>query len=81
MCKGDNIKKCNCCGRIIDDNSSHMSAHHDFLLVKKEWGYFSNKDMTEHRFIICEDCYDKWIESFKLPVEEFVTTELFKGIS
>ncbi|ONI44020.1 hypothetical protein AN641_08545 [Candidatus Epulonipiscioides gigas] len=81
MYKGDNnIKKCNCCGRNIDEVSK-ISGHNDFLLVRKEWGYFSNKDMTEHRFNICENCYDKWIESFKLPIEEFITTELFKGIS
>ncbi|OON94146.1 MAG: hypothetical protein ATN31_04380 [Candidatus Epulonipiscioides saccharophilum] len=74
-----NIKKCNCCGCNINKDS-RISHYHDFLLIQKEWGYFSNKDMTEHRFIICEECYDKWIASFKIPVEEFVTTELFKGI-
>ncbi|OOB77288.1 MAG: hypothetical protein BEN19_02220 [Epulopiscium sp. Nuni2H_MBin003] len=74
-----NIKRCNCCGKEID-LISKSAGHSDFLLVKKEWGYFSNKDLIEHRFNICEECYDKWIETFKLPIEEFVMSELFKGI-
>ena len=39
-------------------------------------GYFSRKDGLRHRFDLCEDCYDKWIHTFAVPVEEMPETEL-----
>ena len=38
------------------------------------FGYFSHRDACRHRFDLCEDCYDKMIAKFQIPVEE--TTEL-----
>ena len=58
---------CNCCGKEI--------------LVEKEivkegvfygricWGYFSKCDGLEDSFELCEECYDKMIEGFLLPIE------------
>lgn len=40
------------------------------------FGYFSNKDGQEHSFDLCEECYDKLIESFAIPVEEEEIKEL-----
>ena len=40
------------------------------------FGYFSRKDGTEHSFDLCEECYDKLIEGFAIPVKEEETTEL-----
>ena len=34
------------------------------------------KDGLRHRFDLCEDCYDKWIHTFAVPVEEMPETEL-----
>ena len=34
-----------------------------------QWGYFSEKDGEVHDFDLCESCYDKWIGSFRIPVE------------
>ena len=31
--------------------------------------FFSEHDMEEHHFNLCEDCYQKIIAEFKLPVE------------
>ena len=32
------------------------------------WGYFSKKDGETHSFDLCEECYDKWIGGFQIPV-------------
>lgn len=64
---------CNCCGRIICERG-HLKE--DYLQVRKEWGYFSFKDLTGHAFNMCEACYDKMISNFKIPVEEFPIDEI-----
>lgn len=53
---------------------AHLTA--DYLHIEKAWGYFSSKDLTGHAFNVCEDCYDKWIQKFKIPVEEFPVDEV-----
>lgn len=71
--------KCNCCGKAIEV-LTESGICEDYLLITKKWGYFSNKDLTKHSFIICEKCYDNWIKTFTLPVEEMAVTELFEGM-
>jgi hypothetical protein len=41
-----------------------------------EFGYFSDKDGTRHRFDLCEDCYDELIASMAVPVETIHQTEM-----
>lgn len=65
---------CNVCGREIEVRNGLMKQ--DVFEVKKEWGYFSNKDLEIHKFNICEDCYDKLISTFKIPVEVVKKTEV-----
>ena len=36
--------------------------------MKKEWGYFSGKDLKVHSFNLCEACYDRLLEEFEIPV-------------
>ena len=38
--------------------------------VCKDWGYFSEKDLVRHEFDMCEQCYDKMIGEFQIPVTE-----------
>ena len=45
------------------------------LSVDQVFGYFSRKDGMRHRFDLCEDCYDRLIQGFALPVEETPETE------
>lgn len=66
---------CNGCGQAIAQKSRSIPEA-DWLDVQKSWGYFSNKDGKRHSFRICEACYDKWINSFALPVEVSDETEL-----
>lgn len=40
------------------------------------WGYFSSRDGIRHQFDLCEECYDRFVKSFTIPVEESENTEL-----
>ncbi|MGL4363019.1 MAG: hypothetical protein ACRCSG_07135 [Cellulosilyticaceae bacterium] len=66
---------CNKCGDKVEIFPNNR--HADYLKIKKQWGYFSNKDLTTHSFVICEHCYDKLIESFVIPVNEKPVIEIF----
>ena len=43
---------------------------------KVTWGYFSEKDMEQHEFDLCEACYDKMIQAFTIPVDRKIENEL-----
>ncbi|WP_180270705.1 hypothetical protein [Sporanaerobium hydrogeniformans] len=72
---GEKTIYCNCCGQSIIKNN-RVSEYVDYLHVEKIWSYFSSKDLTGHTFNICEGCYDKWVDSFAIPVEELAIEEL-----
>lgn len=65
---------CNCCGKSIPLQNG--IAKEDYIHLKKEWGYFSDKDGVTQSFDLCESCYDKWIKTFVVPVSEEEMTEL-----
>ena len=50
---------CNVCGQLLNNKT-------DYIEVKKEWGYFSNKDTQIHEFKICERCYDRIVKQFEI---------------
>ena len=77
VCNKKNPKTivCNVCGQLLQEDEQ-QTAQKDWLTVQKSWGYFSNKDREKHRFCICEDCYDKWVSEFLIPVEVSEETEL-----
>ena len=58
--------KCNQCGRVLRIEKGILKE--DALIIKKEWGYFSKKDLEVHELVLCEACYDKWIRGFVLSV-------------
>ncbi|MCI8781078.1 MAG: hypothetical protein HFH70_10420 [Lachnospiraceae bacterium] len=65
---------CNACGKKIQMENNILRE--DVFEGKKEWGYFSKKDVTLHSFIMCEDCYDKMVSSFVIPPEITEVLEL-----
>ena len=67
--------KCNKCGKDIKKINHNKTE--DYLYIQKKWNYFSGKDLTIHSFIVCEKCYDQWIQSFAIPVEEKEVIEVF----
>ncbi|MBE5962391.1 MAG: hypothetical protein E7256_13595 [Lachnospiraceae bacterium] len=68
--KGRKKKKpliCNMCGRRLHVEKGLLLE--DACEVTKEWGYFSTRDLEIHHFTLCEECYNKFISSFKVPVD------------
>lgn len=59
---------CNGCGKEIGTE--------DYLAVKKSWGYFSKKDTVIQEFDLCEECVEKMVKGFKIPVTDKEATEL-----
>lgn len=68
------VVQCNICGKEVKKENGFLKE--DFLMVKKEWGYFSKKDIEMHSFQICEECYDKWIATFAVPIDRRKVTEV-----
>ncbi len=58
---------CNKCGKIIGKKSEIIKE--DFIHIKKQWGYFSEKDGEIHEFSLCEKCYDEILKGFKVPAD------------
>lgn len=58
---------CNVCGKELKIENGILKE--DAFEVYKEWGYFSEKDLEVHKFVICEKCYDEWIKTFALPID------------
>ncbi len=49
--------RCNMCGKTIVFGEGHDKE--DYVLIQKEWGYFSNKDGRKYTLRMCEDCFDR----------------------
>ncbi len=62
--------RCNCCGK------EYQVTEKELCHIKKQWGYFSNKDGTIQEFDVCEDCFDRWLAQFAIPPEKKKATEL-----
>lgn len=58
---------CNLCGKSLKVENGILKE--DAFEATKEWGYFSNKDTEVHHFNLCEECYEKFIAEFQIPVE------------
>ena len=65
--------RCNGCGRELKLEKEIIRE--GYFSADVRFGYFSRKDGTRHKFDLCEDCYDKWIQTFTIPVEEVPETE------
>lgn len=53
---------CNGCGREIPLDRA------DYFHGEKTWGYFSRQDGRQDSFDLCEDCYHKIVENFKIKL-------------
>lgn len=68
---------CNRCGRKLLVHRGLVKE--ECIGIVHSFGYFSKKDGIRHRFDLCEDCYDRWIAEFAIPVESTTDTELLHG--
>ncbi len=66
--------KCNCCGKDLEVEKGFIKSGN--FSVNYDWGYFSSKDGETHKFDICEECYDKLIKSFTIPIDIDENNEL-----
>lgn len=65
---------CNGCGQ--ETLAENHIIKKDFFSVKKDWGYFSDRDGETDRWDLCECCYDRLVSSFKIRMDISDTTEL-----
>ena len=54
---------CNCCGQEIQTTKQH--PYPEYVSIRKKWGYDSPYDGEVHEIDLCQDCYAKWIRTFK----------------
>lgn len=66
--------RCNCCGKILKIEKNTVCE--DFVRIKKSWGYFSKKDGITQEFVLCEQCIEKLVAGFTVPIEEYETKEM-----
>jgi hypothetical protein len=57
--------QCNKCGRQLKVENDLPKE--DYVLIQKNWGYFSNKDTSVHTLLLCEHCYDLLAEQCVIP--------------
>lgn len=56
---------CNMCGvELKKDSFGYFSPYFD---VDYRWSYPSKFDNSIHSFTLCENCYENFIKTFKLP--------------
>ena len=65
---------CNGCGRALKVEGGILNE--GCFEGKQVFGYFSSMDGQEHRFDLCEECYQKMIARFLVPVTKRELPEL-----
>ncbi|MBO6016037.1 MAG: hypothetical protein J6P60_05575 [Lachnospiraceae bacterium] len=65
---------CNGCKKEM--NVEHGILKEGLFEGTQTFGFFSRKDGCTHAFDLCEDCYDRMIGSFLLPVTDIEEKEL-----
>ena len=65
---------CNGCGRELRLERGYLKE--GCFQADTIFDYFSKKDGVRHRFDLCEECYDRLVGQFLIPVEETVENEL-----
>ena len=65
---------CNQCGKELTVQNGYLKE--GCFAADISFGYFSSKDGTRHRFDLCEECYDKLVKQFLIPVEESLNNEM-----
>ncbi|MDE6313708.1 MAG: hypothetical protein K2M46_08855 [Lachnospiraceae bacterium] len=65
---------CNCCGKELKLENEIVKE--GVFSGDINWSFFSGKDGEHHSFDLCENCYDRIVKEFKLPVSVRENTEL-----
>ena len=67
------IIRCNKCAKLIAVENG--IPREDFIRVKKDWGYFSKKDGITWKLVLCEECSERLVREFAVPVQVEDTVE------
>jgi ribosomal-protein-alanine N-acetyltransferase len=65
---------CNKCGKVL--RSERGIAYEDYIYIRKDWGYFSQKDGKTQCFLLCESCVEQIARDFAIPASLEDTKEL-----
>lgn len=65
---------CNQCKKELKVEKGYLKE--GCFVADFSFGYFSKRDGIRHRFDLCEDCYNKMVAGFQIPVEEVQENEL-----
>lgn len=65
---------CNKCGKKFELDKGIVQE--GIFNLEYMWGYFSKKDGEIHSFDLCEECYDKMISEFDIPVDVRESNEM-----
>lgn len=57
------------------DNIRRKHDKEDYLLIRKEWGYFSRKDGKRYTIRMCEECFDRFVDDCVVSPEIDDVTE------
>ncbi len=65
---------CNACGKklLVENGIIKEECIH----VEHDFGFFGSKDGESHSFDLCEECYEKLIAGFSVPVKKRERKEL-----
>lgn len=58
---------CNKCGRELKVERGIIQE--GVFPVEIAWGYFSSKDGKRHKFDLCEQCYDEFVNGFVIGID------------
>ncbi len=65
---------CNQCQKELKLEKGYLKE--GCFSINYSFGYFSKKDGVRHKFDLCEECYDKLVAQFRIPVEVIAEKEL-----
>ena len=65
---------CNQCGKNIEVRENMILE--EVFNGNHVCGYFSKRDGIRDKFDLCEDCYEKFLKSFLIPVDSEEESEL-----
>lgn len=65
---------CNCCGKKLLVENGFLQE--ECIHVSHDFGFFGKRDGISHAFDLCEECYEKIIAGFSVPVEMYEREEL-----
>lgn len=65
---------CNSCKKELPVENGILKA--EGIQIRHTFGYFSKKDGQTESFDLCEECYKRITEKFKIPAEKKEETEL-----